>query len=176
MEKQKWSVDPTHSEVQFKVRHMMITNVTGNFNAFDITAETEGDDFSTAKLVFKAPIDSISTNNEQRDAHLKGADFFDAQNYPELIFESDRIEKSGSDEFDVYGKFKIRGVSKDAKLKMELGGISNDPFGNRKAGLTLSGKINRNDYGLTWNTPLESGGVLVSEDVKLHSEIQLVKQ
>lgn len=171
-----WSVDPTHSEVQFKVKHLMITNVTGNFNEFNATATTEGDDFATAQLQFSAPIESISTNNAQRDGHLKSGDFFDAAAHPELTFKSTKVEKVDDETFSVYGDFTIKGITKEAKLNVELGGITKDPYGNTKAGLTISGKINRNDYGLTWNAALETGGVMVSEDVRLNAEIQLVKQ
>lgn len=172
----KWTVDPTHSEVQFKVKHLMITNVTGNFAEFNATATTEGEDFSTAQLEFSAPIESISTNNAQRDGHLKSGDFFDAEKYPELTFKSTKIERVNDDTYNVYGDFQIKGITKEAKLNVELGGITKDPYGNTKAGLSISGKINRNDYGLTWNTALETGGVMVSEDVRLNAEIQLVKQ
>lgn len=172
----KWTVDPTHSEVQFKVKHLMITNVTGNFTEFNANATTEGEDFSTAQLEFSAPIESISTKNAQRDGHLKSGDFFDAEKYPELTFKSTKIEKVDDDTYSVYGDFQIKGITKEAKLNVELGGITKDPYGNTKAGLSISGKINRNDYGLTWNTALETGGVMVSEDVRLNAEIQLVKQ
>src|SRR5690606_1795707 len=160
-----WAIDPTHSEVQFKVRHLMITNVTGNFNQFSATAVTEGDDFSTAQLSFEAAIDSIDTNNEQRDGHLKSPDFFDAAAFPTLSFKSKEIKKVDDSEFKVIGDFTIKGVTKEATLNLELGGVTKDPYGNTKAGFTLNGKINRNDYGLTWNTALETGGVMVSEDV-----------
>lgn len=176
MSTNKWALDPTHSEVQFKIKHLMITNVTGSFTQFDANAETEGDDFSTAQLSFSAPISSISTNNEQRDGHLKSADFFDAEQFPELSFTSKRVEKVSSDTFNVIGDFTVKGISKEAKLNVELGGITKDPYGNTKAGLTISGKINRSDYGLTWNAALETGGVMVSEEVRLNAEIQLVKQ
>lgn len=172
----KWAVDPTHSEVQFKIKHLMIANVTGNFNRFDVAATTEEEDFSTAQLEFSAPINSVFTNNEQRDGHLKSPDFFDAEKYPELTFKSTRVEKVDDEEFNVYGDFTIKGIAKEAKLKMEFGGITKDPYGNTKAGFTINGKINRNDYGLTWNAALETGGVLVSEDVRLNAEIQLIKQ
>lgn len=171
-----WAVDPTHSEVQFKVRHLMITNVTGNFNQFNVNATTDGDDFSTANLSFSASIDSIDTNNEQRDGHLKSPDFFDAASFPELTFKSTRIEKVDDSEYNVIGDFTIKGITKEAKLKLDLGGVTKDPYGNTKAGFTINGKINRNDYGLTWNAALETGGVMVSEEVKLSAEIQLVKQ
>jgi len=172
----KWAVDPTHSEVQFKVKHLMITNVTGNFTQFNVEATTEEEDFSSANFAFSAAIDGISTNNEQRDGHLKSGDFFDAEAHPELTFKSTSVDKISADEYTINGAFTIKGITKPATLKMELGGVAQDPYGNRKAGLTLNGKINRSDFGLSWNAALETGGVMVSEEVKLNAEIQLVKQ
>ncbi|MCO5260691.1 MAG: YceI family protein [Crocinitomicaceae bacterium] len=172
----KWVIDPSHSEVMFKVKHLMISNVTGVFNGFQGGAATEEDDFSTAQFEFSAPINAISTNNEQRDGHLKSADFFDAENYPELTFKSKKVEKVDDDTYSIIGDFTIKGVTNEAKLKMEFGGITKDPYGNTKAGFSLNGKINRADYGLTWNAALETGGVMVSEDVRLNADIQLVKQ
>lgn len=176
METIKWSFDPTHSEVQFKVKHLMITNVTGSFENFSINAQTEGNDFTTAEFDFSADIASISTNNTQRDEHLKSADFFDAEKFPTLTFKSTRVEKVDDDNFAVYGDFTIKDVTKEAKLNVEFGGVVKDPWGNTKAGLTISGKINRAEYGLTWNAALETGGVMVSEDVRLNAEFELVKQ
>lgn len=175
MEKQTWNLDPSHSEVQFKVKHLMISTVTGNFSNMEAKAQTESDDFSTASFEFSAPIQSISTNNEQRDTHLKSADFFDSENHPLLTFKSSKIERVSDERFDVTGDFTIKGISKEVKLNMDFGGIINDPYGNTKAGLTLNGKINRNDFGLNWNTVLETGGVMVSEEVKLNAELQFVK-
>lgn len=172
----KWVVDPVHSEVQFKVKHLMITNVSGSFGEFNASAITEEDDFSTAQLEFSAKINSISTNNEQRDKHLKSADFFDAENYPELTFKSERIEKIEDDNFTVFGIFTIKGISKEVKLNMEFGGISKDPYGTIKAGLSITGRLNRTDFGLTWNAALETGGVMVSEEVRLNADFQFVKK
>lgn len=171
----KWTIDPTHSEVSFKVKHLMISSVTGYFGEFQGGAQTDENDFSTAQFEFSAPIASISTNNEQRDGHLKNADFFDMEKYPALIFKSKKVEKIDDETFTVLGEFTIKEVTKEAKLNMELGGITKDPYGNTKAGLTLSGKINRTDYGLTYNAVMETGGVMLSEEVRLNAEIQLVK-
>jgi len=172
-----WVLDPAHSEVQFKIRHLMITNVTGTFNLFEAHAITEDDDFSNAKLSFKANISSINTNNEQRDNHLKSPDFFDVAKFPILSFTSTKtqnIEDNG--DFDLIGDLTIRDVTKSVKFNVEFGGITKDPYGQTKAGFSISGKINRKDFGLTWNAALESGGVMVGEDIKLLSEIQLIKQ
>lgn len=172
----KWGLDPTHSEVGFKVRHMMLTNVSGNFGEFTADAETEGDDFTTAKINFSATVKSISTNNEQRDQHLQSPDFFDAEKYPAITFKSTSFAKQDEDTFKLEGDLTIKDVTRKVTLQAEYGGVSKDPWGNTKAGFSVTGKINREDFGLTWNAALETGGVLVSSDVKLHAEIQMVKQ
>lgn len=174
--KTKWNVDPTHSEVGFKVRHMMITNVSGSFGKFEGNIETTDNDFSSAVIDFKADLNSISTGNADRDNHLKSADFFDASTFPELKFSSTKIEKKGAENFVLHGDLTIRDITRSVKLDMELGGIGKDPWGNEKAGFTILGKINRTDFNLNWNAALETGGVLVSEEVKLHAEVQIVKQ
>ena len=171
----QWSIDPAHSEIQFKIRHLMITNVTGSFGTFAGGAETEGDDFSNAKVNFSADIASINTNSTDRDTHLKSADFFDADTYPKLSFESTGMTKKSDDEYELTGNMTIRDTTKPVTFTVEAGGITKDPWGNTKAGFSLSGKINRKDFGLTWNAALETGGVMVSEDVKLMAEVQLVK-
>ncbi len=172
----KWVLDPAHSDVSFKIKHMMISHVTGHFGNFNVTAETEGDDFSKSKVSFTADVNSINTKNEQRDGHLKSGDFFDAGKYPQIKFEAIKVNKVSDDEFSVDGNLTIRDVTKPVKLKAEFGGIAKDPYGNIKAGFTVEGKINRKDFGLTWNAVTEAGGVMVGEDLKIHSEIQLVKQ
>lgn len=171
-----WKIDPTHSEIQFKVKHLMITTVTGNFNEFDATAVTEGDDFSSVSSVdFTASVDSISTNNSQRDEHLRSADFFDAGQYPNLTFKSSLVEGSG-DDFTVKGDLTIKDTTKPITLKAEFGGIVVDPYGQTKAGFTVSGKISRKEFGLTWSAVTEAGQVVVSDDIRLIAEIQFVKQ
>lgn len=172
----KWALDPSHSEIQFKAKHLMITNVTGSFGEINATAETNGDDFSTAKISFSAQTKSVTTGNEQRDGHLKSPDFFDPEKFPEMKFESTKIEKKSDNEFDMHGNLTIKGISKPVKLSVEHLGVQKDPWGNTKAGFSINGKINRTDWGLTWNAALEAGGVLVSEEVKIHSEVQLAKQ
>lgn len=172
----KWALDPSHSEVSFKIKHMMISNVTGHFGNFNVAAETEGDDFSKSKVSFTADVNTINTKSDQRDGHLKSGDFFDAEKYPQIKFEATKMNKVSDDEFSVDGNLTIRDVTKPVKLKAEFGGIAKDPYGNIKAGFTVEGKINRKDFGLTWNAATEAGGVMVGEDLKLHAEIQLVKQ
>ncbi|MBL7785903.1 MAG: YceI family protein [Chitinophagales bacterium] len=168
----KWTVDPAHSEILFKVKHLMITNVTGTFTDFSSEAETVDNSFNPATIRFEAKVASINTNNEQRDAHLRSADFFDSDNYPTINFVA---EAYNSNENTITGDLTIRGNTQKVRLDVEFGGIQPDPWGNTKAGFSLSGKINRKDFGLTWNAPLEAGGMLVSDEVRLQCEIQLVK-
>lgn len=171
----KWAVDPTHSELQFKVKHLMISTVTGSFKNFNANLETQGDDFSTAKISFDGEVNSVNTNNTDRDNHLKSPDFFDVEKFPKMTFTSTGVEKDG-DDFVVTGDLTIRDVTKSIKLNAEFGGIITDPWGNVKAGFNLNSKINRTDFGLTWNAALEAGGVMVSNDVKILGEFEFVKQ
>ena len=171
-----WKLDPAHSEIQFKVKHLMITTVTGYFKQFDLQVETETEDFTTAKKTeFTAEVNSIDTNNQQRDTHLKSADFFDAEQYGELRFVGKGYEGSG-EEAKLHGDLTIRGVTRPLTVNVEFGGIVVDPYGQTKAGFTVNGKISRKDFGLTWNAVTEAGQVVVSDEIKLHAEIQLVKQ
>lgn len=170
----KWNLDPTHSEMSFKVRHMMITNVTGSFTKFNASLEADDDNLSNAKVNFEADVNSVSTNSEQRDGHLKSPDFFDGSNHPAITFKSAPFTpKAGGQK--VKGDLTIKGVTKPVELNVEFGGIGKDPWGNTKAGFTIDGKINRTDFGLSWNAAIEAGGVLVSEEVKLHGEVQFAK-
>jgi polyisoprenoid-binding protein YceI len=154
----------------------MITNVSGSFGKFDVNVETRDDDFTTAQINFTADVNSITTASADRDNHLKSADFFDAGNYPQLKFASTKMEKKDDENFILHGNLTIRDVTKPVKLDVELGGIGKDPWGNEKAGFTVSGKINRTDFKLNWNAALETGGVLVSEEVKLQASVQLIKK
>ncbi len=171
----KWSLDPTHSELQFKVKHLMITTVTGSLKSFSAELDSEDENFTNAIISFKGEINSLDTGNTDRDNHLKSADFFDAETYPEMSFKSNAIEKEGNDLL-IKGDLTIKGETKPVKLVAEFGGTATDPWGNTKAGFTLSGKINRTDFGLTWNAALETGGVMVSEEVRILGELQFVKQ
>jgi polyisoprenoid-binding protein YceI len=174
--KTKWNLDPTHSEIGFKVKHMMITNVSGAFGKFNADVQTEGDDFATAEINFAADLDSISTGNADRDNHLKSGDFFDAARYPQLSFASTALQKKDEGNFVLRGNLTVRDVTKPVAFNVEFGGIAKDPWGNEKAGFTVTGKINRTDFNLNWNAALETGGVLVSEDVRLFADVQLTKQ
>ncbi len=171
----KWALDPTHSELQFKVKHLMISTVTGNIKSFSAELEANNDNFDNASVSFSGDIDSIDTGNTDRDNHLKSGDFFDADQFPSISFKSTTVEKDG-DDYAVTGDLTIKGITKSLKLNAEFGGIATDPWGNTKAGFTLSGKIKRSEFGLTWNAALETGGVMVSEEVKILGELQFVKQ
>lgn len=172
----KWAIDPTHSEIGFKVKHMMFTNVSGKFDSYEGGIETEGDDFTDAVFSFSADINSIDTRNADRDTHLKSGDFFDAENHPKLGFTSTSFTKINDNSFELIGDLSIRGVSKQVAFPAEFSGLMTDPWGNTKVGLNIEGKINRKDWGLNWNSALEAGGVLVGEEVKLVIDLQFVKQ
>lgn len=165
----KWNLDTAHSEITFKVRHMMISNVKGAFNTFTAEVEAEDDTFKNAKVTATIQTNSIDTNNADRDTHLKSADFFNVEQNPTITFESDSLAD------DVTGHLTINGVTKPVQLEVEFGGINQDPWGNTKAGFTFEGKIKRSDFGLNWNAALETGGVLVSDEVKISGELQFVK-
>ena len=170
-----WTIDPTHSEVEFKVKHLVITTVTGRFNAYTGSIEASDDSFVDAKVAFEAQIDSISTGQEQRDGHLKSADFFDAATYPTLTFASTGLSKKG-DGLVLAGQLTMRGVSKDISLDVDFGGMEKDLYGQIKAGFEVTGKINRKDFGLTWGTLTEAGGAVVSDEVRLVVNVQFTKQ
>lgn len=165
-----WKLDPTHSELTFKVKHMMISNVKGEFTSFEAEITTEDDTFSKAKVSASIKTDSVFTNNTDRDTHLKSADFFNAEKYPVITFEAESLTG------DVTGNLTINGVTKPVTLDVDFGGIGQDPWGNTKAGFSFEGKIKRSDFGLNWNAALEAGGVLVSDEVKIAGDLQFVKQ
>ena len=172
----KWTIDPVHSDIQFKVRHMMISTVTGSFQKFDADIEVLGDDLSTAKVEFRADADSITTNNEQRDSHLKSADFFGAADHPQVTFKMKRaesVDKDGS--WTLYGDLAMNGKTKEVKLDVEWGGVMKDPYGNTKAGVSVHGKSTK-VIGLNCTHARVRGGVLVSDEVRIACEVQLVKQ
>lgn len=172
----KWALDPTHSELGFKIKHLMISNVSGGFSKFDVQTETIADDFSDAKVIANVDVASINTSNSQRDEHLRNADFFEADTHPQMVFTSTKVEKVDSDSFNLYGNLTIKDTTKPVKLAVEYNGIAKDPWGNIKAGFTVNGKINRKDFGITYNAVMETGGVMLGEEVKINGDIQLVKQ
>lgn len=171
-----WNVDKMHSEVGFKVKHMMITNVSGSFGDFDVQATTQGDDFSTANIGFSINIDSINTGVADRDGHLKSDDFFNAEAYPKMTFKSTGITKKDDENFIISGDLTIRDITKKVDFDAEFGGIAVDPYGQTKAGLTVTGKVKRSEFGLKWSAITEAGSIVVSDDIKLNGEIQLIKQ
>jgi len=169
-----WQLDPTHSELGFKVKHLMITNIKGEFRNF--SAAIDGEDFSKAAISAMIDTSSIFTNEDNRDAHLKNADFFDVDNHKEMTFKGSSLNKIDNENFELTGMLSIKGISKEIKLDVEYGGTSTDPWGNEKMGISINGKINRSDYGLNFNAALETGGFLLGEEVKISADLQFVKK
>lgn len=176
METTKWVLDPAHSEVQFKVKHLVISTVTGTFKVFGGEIETSNEDFQDAKINFSVDTNSIDTNQADRNGHLKSDDFFATEKYPTMNFVSNSFKKVDGNEYKLSGDLTIRDVTKPVELTAELGGIMVDPYGNTKAGFEVNGKINRKEFGLMWSAVTEAGGVVVSDDVKLHINVQFAKQ
>lgn len=172
----KWISDPMHSTIGFSIRHMMMTTVRGEFEKYNIQVETIGEDFMTASVLFVAETESVTTRSADRDKHLRSDDFFNAEQFPVINFKATKFESVDNDgSYEMYGDLTIRDITKSIKLDVEFGGIIKDPWGNAKAGFSIHGKINRKDFNLKWNAALESGGVLVSEDVKIECEVQLIE-
>ena len=169
-----WAIDPLHSGIQFKVKHLVITTVTENFKKFKGSGEAN-DDFDGASINFEASVESINTNSKQRNEHLKSANFFDAEQLPTLSFQSTAFTKNNKT-YNLMGNLTLKSITLPINLAVEYNGITTDSWGSIKAGFELTGKLNRKDYGLSWNTITEAGGALVSEEVKLIANIQLVKQ
>jgi len=176
MPTQLWLIDPMHSEIMFKVRHMLITNVSGTFDMYQASMYSDAPDFSDMQIQFEAEVSSINTRNDHRDDHLRSNDFFDAVNNPSLKFESTGIRRKEGNIYDLNGNFTIRGVEKPITLKVEFTGTALDLYGQRKAGFEISGLINRNEYGLTWNATTEDGGLALAEEVQLTISAQMIKQ
>lgn len=174
-ERIKWEIDPAHSSIEFKIKHLMITNVKGKFNTFSLNATTVGNDFTTAQIEFSIDPNSIDTNNETRDNHLRSADFFDVQQFGEMSFKSTSVERITGDVYKLKGSLTIKGISKPIELEVEYDGTMTDPWGVQKSGFSIEDKINRLDWGLKWNAPLESGGWLVGDDVNIICEVQLIQ-
>tara|TARA_R110001606_G_scaffold113829_1_gene241108 strand:+ start:606 stop:1148 length:543 start_codon:yes stop_codon:yes gene_type:complete len=169
----KWVIDPTHSELTFKVKHLMISNVKGEFKTFQ--ANIDGEDFTKSTISAIIDASSLSTNNNDRDTHLKSPDFFEIEKYPEITFISTSIKKV-DDEFKLVGDLTIKGITKEITLDTEFGGFMKDPYGNEKSGFSINGKLNRKDFGLNWNAALEAGGVMVGNEIKINAEVQFIKQ
>lgn len=171
----KWVLDPMHSEVQFKVKHLVISTVSGFFKGFEGELTTDNDDFQNAKVNVSLDVNSIDTNQANRDEHLKGAEFFDSEKYPKISFNSTSLTKSG-DDYKLTGDLTIKGITKPVTLDVEFGGSATDFYGNTKAGFDVTGKINRKEFGLTWDGVTEAGAIVVGEDIKLHASVQFAKQ
>lgn len=176
MSTSKWSLDPTHSELGFKIRHLMITNVTGHFTKFDVAVEAPGGSFANGVINATIDVASINTNNAQRDEHLRNADFFEVDKYPHIRFSSTGVEQTDDQTFQITGNLTLKETTKPVTIIAEYSGLTKDPWGNTRAGFSLSGKLNRKDFGVNYNTALEAGGVALGEELKIIGEIQLVKE
>jgi len=176
MTKTTWVIDPSHSQVGFKVKYMMFTNVSGKFKDFQAIIESDDDQFESLNVSFTADVNSIDTNSIDRDEHLRSADFFDVEKFPTISFVSNSIKKTNQNQFEMLGEITIRDITKSITIEIVSSDMMKDPWGKTILGLSLSGKVNRSDYGLDWNRSLETGGFLVGEEIKLISDIQLVKQ
>jgi polyisoprenoid-binding protein YceI len=172
----KWVLDPSHSEISFKVKHLVVTTLSGKFDSFEGSLETSSEDFSNASISFSADVASINTGNGDRDGHLKSDDFFNADVFPKLTFKSTSFTKTGDAEYKLAGDITLRDVTKPIELTVEYGGTMVDPWGNTKAGFEINGKLKRKEFGLKWDTITEAGGAVVSDEIKLHLNVQLVKQ
>ncbi len=173
--KTKWTIDAVHSSVQFKIKHLVISTVTGSFGKFSAEAEADGEQFENAKVTFSADANSITTGAEQRDGHLKSADFFDTANHPTIDFISSSFTKLSEDKFKLVGNLTMHGATKQVELDVEFGGIAKDSYGNIKAGFEVSGKISRKEFGLSWGAVTETGGVLLGDEVKIVANVQFAK-
>ncbi|QED47832.1 YceI family protein [Cytobacillus dafuensis] len=171
----KWAIDPVHSSVDFSIKHMMIANVKGTFNRFDAVIDADPTDLTTANIQFTVDLSSIDTRNEDRDNHLRSGDFFNVESYPTMTFQSSKIVSKGDGEYDVTGELSLHGVTKVETFEVTYEGSGKDPWGNEKAGFTVEGVIKRSEYGLTWNSALETGGVLVGDKVKISLDVQAAK-
>ncbi len=172
----KWAVDATHSSVDFSVKHMMISKVKGAFHDFDAVIDADPTDLTTADIEFTVKMESVDTRNTDRDNHLRSADFFDVENHPTLTFKSKNIVKKDEDEYSVTGDLTLHGVTRPETFTVTFEGQGKDPWGNEKVGFSAEGKINRSEYGLTYNAALETGGVLVGDQIKISLQVQAAKQ
>jgi polyisoprenoid-binding protein YceI len=171
----KWVIDPMHSEVQFKVKHLVISTVTGFFKSFEGELDTTNDNFEDAEISFSLDIDSIDTNQSQRDGHLKSPEFFDAEQFPKITFKSTSFKKTEDDEYELKGDLTAKGITKPVTLEAEFGGSTDDFYGNTKAGFEVTGKINRKEFGLTWDGVTEAGSIVLGEDIKILINLQFAK-
>jgi polyisoprenoid-binding protein YceI len=170
----KWSIDQAHSEITFKVKHLMIAHSNGTFKTFDANIYTANKDFETAEIDLWIDPTSIITGDAKRDTHLKGSDFFDVENHKQITFKSSTIGKNAKGDHELWGELTIKGITKPVKLEVQFGGIVKDPYGHEKAGFTITGVIKRSDWGLVWNAPTEAGGLMVSDEVAISCDVELV--
>ncbi|MBN2982800.1 MULTISPECIES: YceI family protein [Cohnella] len=175
MAKAKWTVDVSHSEIGFSVKHMMIAKVKGTFHGFEASIEADPADLTTADIEFAIDLSSVDTRNADRDNHLKSADFFDIEKNPKLLFKATKIVRTGDDEYDITGDVTLHGVTRSETFSATFEGVGKDPWGNEKAGFSATGSLKRSDYGLTYNAALETGGVLIGDEVKIAIEIEAAK-
>jgi polyisoprenoid-binding protein YceI len=171
-----YKIDPAHSEISFKVKHLMISTVSGVFTSFNATMESDASDFTDAKISFEADVSSISTNNPQRDGHLQSDDFFSAQKFPKITFVSTGMQKKSDNAYTLTGDFTIRDVTKPISLAVTYNGTMTDPYGQTKVGFEITGTINRKEFGLAWSAVTEAGGVVVADDIKLALDVQMIRQ
>ncbi|MCF0056017.1 YceI family protein [Dyadobacter sp. CY356] len=176
MSQTTWVVDKLHSEVQFKVKHLVISTVTGAFTSFSGQATTENDQLEDAKIEFSIDVNSVYTSQEGRDEHLKGADFFDAETYPQITFVSTSFKKAKGDVYKLIGNLTMKGVTNEVELEAEYGGTEKDQYGNTKIGFEVTGTVNRKDFGVSFNSLTETGGLALGENIKVIANIQIAKQ
>jgi polyisoprenoid-binding protein YceI len=170
----KWIIDPTHSEVAFKVKHLVISTVTGYFRKFEGAAESTSEDFNGASVTFSLDVNSIDTNQSDRDQHLKSADFFDTASFPSIAFAGKLVNHGG--EYQLQGDLTLKGITQQVTLDVNYGGTVADPYGQTKAGMSITGKIKRSEFGLTWSAVTEAGNIVLGDDISLNCEVQLIKQ
>jgi polyisoprenoid-binding protein YceI len=176
MARNKWTIDASHSAIEFKVKHMMISNVRGSFHKFDADVVADAADLTSANVSFTIDVDSINTRDEQRDGHLKSADFFDVEKYPQIAFKSTQVSRKGDGDYALSGDVTIHGVTKPVTFAVEFEGEGKDPWGNERAGFSANASLSRKDFGLVWNAALETGGVLVGDEVKISLQLEAIKQ
>ena len=175
MSKTIWNLDPTHSEIHFKAKHMVVSTVTGHFNSFNAKVQVDGDSFETADIEFTADVKSLVTGQEQRDQHLMSDDFFNAEAFPQIKFKSTSLKKLSETEYTLNGNLTIRDITKPVSFDVEYGGTIKDPYGFFRAGFGVTGKINRKEFGLKWSALLETGGAVVSDDIRIDCHVEFTK-
>ncbi|WP_054025581.1 YceI family protein [Bacillus sp. FJAT-28004] len=176
MAKSQWTVDSTHSSIDFSVKHMMIAKVKGAFHAFEANISADAHDLTSADIQLTIDLESVDTRNKDRDAHLRNSDFFDIEQFPKLVFTSTAITKTDNGEYSVLGDVNLHGVTRSEKFAVSFEGAGKDPWGNDKVGFSATGSLKRSDYGLTYNTALETGGVLIGDEVKISIDIEAIQQ